>query len=223
MKAMAWFLYMILYKFLNRDIKLGKGTKVKNTVFIKTASLHNNVRISNSEIGQCSYIGEDCVFDNIKIGSFSSIAPRVRLVPGNHPTQEFVSTHPAFYLEGHSLIDKISPGLFSGKSFNEFSYTENGYFSEIGSDVWVGSDVIILDGVIIGDGAIIAAGSVVTKNVDPYSIVGGVPAKKIKDRFSKDITEFLLEFKWWEKEYDWIKENRMLFSDVEKFVKLNKK
>lgn len=75
-----------------------------------------------------------------------------------------------------------------------------GYPVEIENDVWIGTSVIIMDGVKIGDGAILAAGSVVTNNVPPYAIVGGVPAKIMKYRFNSDEIEYLLSFKWWDKD-----------------------
>ncbi|MBI5204619.1 MAG: CatB-related O-acetyltransferase [Nitrospirae bacterium] len=81
----------------------------------------------------------------------------------------------------------------------------------IGNDVWIGDSVIILPGVQVGDGAIIGAGSVVTKNVPPYTIVGGVPAKKIRDRFSDKIKEQLLQIKWWDWPEEKIKANREFF------------
>ena len=88
----------------------------------------------------------------------------------------------------------------------------------IGNDVWIGANVIILPGTWIGDGAILAAGAVITKNVEPYAIVGGVPAKIIKKRFSDKIIEKMLLIKWWDWEDSEIKKNLELFYQPEKFV-----
>ncbi|CAI2308648.1 DapH/DapD/GlmU-related protein [Vibrio parahaemolyticus] len=218
MKRIFWFLYLYLYKFKRKNLLIGSNVRLKKTELENNVSINDNVRISNSYIGKYSYIGDSCVLDRVKLGSFSSIAPRVRLVPGSHPTEKYVSTHPAFYLKGNAMVDFITPNLFCGREFDEFKYTEGGYFAEIGSDVWIGSDVIILNGVTIGDGAVVAAGAVVTKDVEPYAVVGGIPARKIKKRFSNNIIDFLLDFRWWEKDYQWIRENKFLFKDVEKFV-----
>jgi len=140
-----------------------------------------------------TYVGYDTYLPKTQIGRYVSIASNVRVVTGNHPTSKFVSTHGAFYSKDFyaSYVNK--------QKFEEFSYAdyEKRFFVTIGNDVWIGSNVLILNGVRIGDGAVVAAGAVVVKNVDPYSIVGGVPAKEIRKRFDNDDISFLEEFCWW--------------------------
>ncbi len=85
---------------------------------------------------------------------------------------------------------------------------------EIGNDVWIGDGAIILSGVKVGDGAIIGAGSVVTQNVEPFSIVAGVPARHIKYRFPENVREILLKLRWWELEPDDLKKIKSLFEDI---------
>ncbi len=92
------------------------------------------------------------------------------------------------------------------------------FLGAIGNDVWIGSKVLIIGGIEIGNGAIIAAGSVVTTTVLPYEIVGGVPAKKIRSRFTDEQISFLEEIKWWDKSPKWLQENIALFEDIELFI-----
>ena len=89
----------------------------------------------------------------------------------------------------------------------------------IGNDVWIGSDVTILSGVKIGNGAIIAAGAVVTKDVAPYTVVGGIPAKPIKKRFSDEQIAFLEAFEWWNQTPDWLKAHCEIMQNIDMFMK----
>ncbi|MFF2591018.1 Vat family streptogramin A O-acetyltransferase [Peribacillus butanolivorans] len=126
--------------------------------------------------------------DRLVIGKFCAIAPGVTFIMNgaNHRMDGF-STYP-FNIFGQGW-EKYTPTLdqlpFKGDTI-------------IGNDVWIGMDTVIMPGINIGDGAIIAAKSVITKDVEPYTIVGGNPAKKIKTRFSEEIIRKLLEIKWWD-------------------------
>lgn len=88
---------------------------------------------------------------------------------------------------------------------------------EIGNDVWIGANVIITKSIKIGNGAVIAAGSIVTKDVDAFSIVGGVPAKKLKMRFDPKYIKVLENSKWWDKKQEWLKANINLMHDIQIF------
>ena len=91
----------------------------------------------------------------------------------------------------------------------------DGRYAKIGNDVWIGEDVKIIGGVTIGDGAIVATGATVTKDVPPYAIVGGVPAKVIRYRFDMPTIDFLLKDKWWDKPVDWIKSYAQEFKHID--------
>ena len=103
--------------------------------------------------------------------------------------------------------------------FPENRFVSDGFFVEVGNDVWIGSDVLIRQGVKIADGTIVAAGAVVTENTEPYSIVGGVPAKLIKYRFDAEDISFLMNLQWWNKGGGWIEEYAKYFDDIKNLRK----
>lgn len=186
---------------------LNENSKVENYVVLNRKS-----SIKNTEIGMCTYIGWNCKLDNCLIGKFTSIAPFVEVIYGRHPSRKFVSTHPCFYSTkkqcGFSFVEK--------NIFNEYKFVKNTKNKSvvIGNDVWIGYGVKILEGVKIGNGSIIGVGAVVTKDVEPYSIVGGIPSKVLGYRFDKEDIEFLEDFKWWNNNFEWIRNNSYLFNDI---------
>lgn len=176
-----------------------------------------NSVITNSWMGRGSYMAENCRMNETSIGRFCSIAPNVSTFFGTHPTHTFVSTFPSFYFDTTSILGFT---FYNNEkpAYKLYRRTKNGYVVSIGNDVWIGEGVRILDGITIGDGAIIAAGAVVVKDVPAYAIVGGVPAKTIKYRFSEEQINFLLSFEWWNKDVEWIKMNSIFFSDISAFM-----
>lgn len=202
-----------------------KGHKIKRKSKISKSSIlegHNGIGFNShfisSKIGFASYISENSKFYNTKIGKYCSIGAEVLIIRGNHPSSTFVSTHPAFF-----SLRKHTGFTFSKEQiFDEFPKPiEEGepYTTIIGNDVWIGTRVSILDGVQIGDGAIIAAGSLVNKDVPPYAIYGGVPARLIKYRFDKEQIEFLAELKWWDRPMKWLKQHQQEFISIDKLTK----
>ena len=167
-----------------------------------------------------SYIGSNC-FINGNIGCYTCIAGGVSTINGMHPTHKFVSIYPAFY----STTNRQTGSFVKQDRFKEYAYAspEERIDVLIGNDVWIGYGATILAGVKIGDGAIIAAGAVVNKDVEPYEIVGGVPAKRINMRFSKEEIEVLLNTKWWTKSKKWLQQNAEVFDDIKKYLALYEK
>jgi len=167
----------------------------------------------HGEIGYCSYI---CDYSYIigKIGKFTSIGSYVRINPGSHPyTYPYVSTSPYFI----STRKQNGYSLTKHNRFEEIRYADsiNKHSVIIGNDCWIGDGVFITGGVTIGDGAVILAHAVVTKDIPPFAIVGGVPAKILKFRYDHETIQFLLDFKWWNKDNKWLKENIELMCDIE--------
>jgi acetyltransferase-like isoleucine patch superfamily enzyme len=201
----------------NYDVKFGKGASASKTFFEGKNFVNSDSHIINSYIGLATYISGDCKLSKIKIGRFCSIGQNLKNHFSLHPGSDFISTHPAFF----STKKQAGFTFVEDNSFEESKYVDEDkkYYSIIGNDVWIGNDVKIMEGIEIGDGAIIATGAIVTKDVAPYSIVGGVPAKLIRFRFTKEEIDLLIETKWWEKDISWITVNANNFSSFGEFNK----
>ncbi|HCX5190053.1 TPA: CatB-related O-acetyltransferase [Escherichia coli] len=144
----------------------------------------------------------------LKIGKFCSIAGGVTLILGNHNTNT-ATTYP------FTALRKYWPGARRDAVEDHHS---NGDII-IGNDVWIGNDATIMSGITIGDGAVIAANSVVTKDVKPYAIVGGTPAKLLRMRHDEEVVSELLQIKWWEWSDEIIDERiKFLLSDINEFI-----
>lgn len=191
----------------------------QNTTIDSKAKFEGMNRLSdgsvflNSSMGYASYVSDHSFIKNTVIGRYTCIANEVMTVAGNHPLS-FASVHPAFY----STTQKLS--YVKQNKFDDFHYLDSQQKISvvIGNDVWIGARATILEGITIGDGAIVAAGAIVTKDVPPYAIVGGVPARIIKYRFDEETIQKLLKLKWWEKDEAWIKSHADDFDDVEKLL-----
>jgi acetyltransferase-like isoleucine patch superfamily enzyme len=160
----------------------------RSSIIEENCHILENSLILNSSIKRFSYVGRNSIIQNASVGSFCSIANDVFIGLGTHP-KELFSTSPLFYRTFNTLKYKL---IDKDSDFMEYRPIQ------IGHDVWIGARAIVLDGVNVDDGAIIAANAVVTKDVPPYAIVGGIPAKVIMYRFSPEKVEKLLSIKWWE-------------------------
>lgn len=215
------FLYVQILYYRNHSKVAATVILSKMTILNGWNVIHPRANIVNSCIGYASYVGRNSILPNTVIGKYCSIAQNVEVFPYTHPTHTIVSTHPAFF----SLLKQSGFTYAKSQLFQEelFIDKEKGIHVKIGNDVWVGANVKIMGGVEIGDGAIIAAGSIVTKSVNPYEIVGGVPAKLIRLRFEPEYIEFLKEVQWWHKSPEWLKDNVDLFLDITILSKVLKK
>lgn len=185
-------------------------TKIDNLSKVdRKAKVYRKTTIFNSKINKYSYIAKGSSIVYTEIGKFCSIGSGSSIGMGHH-TLDKLSTSPIFTEKkngtGHSWTNKSK----------EYPYKK----IIIQNDVWIGSRVIIIGGINIGNGAVIAAGSIVTKDVPPYAIVAGIPAKIIKYRFNEDIIQYLQKIEWWNYSEYCLKSQLQLFqnSDMKEVI-----
>jgi len=200
---------MILeYKNKEKCLKIGYMSNAINCEFGIYNTIYDEVSLQTVILGDFTYIANNTQISRTEIGKFCSIGPDCKIGLGKHPSKDFVSTHPIFF----STLKQAQITFAAKDYFDEF---EN---IVIGHDVWIGANAIVIDGVKIGSGAIVAAGSVVTKDVPPYAIVGGVPAKIIRYRFEHETIKKLLELKWWDMDVESLKNNYKKFHNVKELL-----
>ena len=222
----------VIYPFVRMGVESKTNSVMKQGSYLqgKTVLMGKNfigkkTVLKNCEVGYGSYVQENGNLTNTIIGKYCAIGSDVKSSIGKHPVETIAAVHPAFYsTHGNMGYSYAKENIFEETSYIErdnSSISASGIKPQIiiGNDVWIGNGVQILEGVTIGDGAVIAAGAVVTKDVEPYSIYGGVPAKFIKKRFSDDQIAKLLDLKWWDKGEDWILENIHKFANVDELIK----
>lgn len=192
--------------FINKLIKLIHRPALRDCVIDKTASVGMASNCIRVKMGRYSYMGFYNSVCDTNIGAFCSIASYCAIGGGKHPINA-VSTSPVFY-DGRNSI---------GRNFSSIPEEKN-QGVEIGNDVWIGEAVFINDDVKIGTGAVIGAHSVVTKDVPPYAIVAGTPAKILRFRFDEDTVQRLLDSKWWEWPDERLTKNADRFFSVQQFL-----
>jgi phosphonate metabolism protein (transferase hexapeptide repeat family) len=145
------------------------------------------------EMGDYSYVVNDSQMTYTTIGKFCSIAAMTRINPGNHPMHRATQAHFTYRASAY----------FAGENDDaEFFAWRRSHRVHIGHDVWIGHGAIVLPGRKVGTGAVIAGGAVVTRDVAPYTVVGGNPARPIKRRFPEDIEERLVRLAWWDWDHE---------------------
>jgi phosphonate metabolism protein (transferase hexapeptide repeat family) len=165
-----------------RNAKLGRFTEIKE-----------RVAFSDSELGDYSYIERQAEAIYARIGKFCAIAANARINALSHPIER---------VSQHKMTYRANEYFLGAKLDSAFRDHRQNRSVEIGHDVWVGHGAVIMPGIRIGHGAVVAAGAVVTRDVEPYAIVAGVPAKFLKWRFDEAIAKRVIALAWWDWDHD---------------------
>lgn len=205
-----------MLRFASKKVKIHNSCDVSSRSIFEGANVLYPGAHFDGELGYGSYISDNSHIQG-KVGKYTSIGRNVVCNPGRHPYKEpYVSTSPIFV-----STERQCGVSFTDKSrFEEMSYAdkEKQYVVEIGNDCWLGEGVFMVGGVRIADGAMVLANAVVTKDVPPYAIVGGVPAKIVGYRYDEGTIQKLLETKWWDKDIEWLKSHVDEMCDISSFL-----
>ena len=167
--------------------------RVFNSTLGRYTEVADRCRLDEVEMGDYSYIMQDGSVWCATIGKFANIAAAVRINATNHPTWRPTLHHFTYRAADYFEGAENDHDFFAWRRENRVT---------IGNDVWIGHGATVLPGVTVGDGAVIGAGAVVSRDVAPYTIVGGVPAKLIRERFPKLVAERMQALAWWDWDHD---------------------
>ena len=170
--------------------------------------LREHTRVNVSEIGDYTYLMERVQLDFTTIGKFGNVASDARLGPTNHPIDR-PTAHHFTYRAGMYDLGSDDDSVFEWRADQPV---------EIGHDVWIGHGAIVLPGVEIGNGAVVGAGAVVAEDVDPYTIVAGVPAEPVRRRFDPETAARIEATKWWHWDHETLAERLAAFRDLDRFL-----
>lgn len=174
---------------LTKEPTIEKNTVLDNVKFSIYNKIGENSVLENVEIQAYSYCEPNCIFQNTIIGKYCDIARNVRIGATQHPIERATSHHFTYRRKMYG---------FAKEDDNFFLDKRKSKVTHIGHDVWIGHGVVIEAGVHVGNGAVIGSSAVVTKDVPPYAIVVGVPAKIIRYRFDEDVIQAMQKIAWWD-------------------------
>jgi phosphonate metabolism protein (transferase hexapeptide repeat family) len=184
-------------------------SRVRDSVLGPWTDIGPNCSISESTVGDYTYCAGDVSIIYSEVGKFGSIASHVRLNPGNHPMQRVTQHHMTYRRIQYGFDETDDAAFFDWRRADKVT---------IGHDVWIGHGAVVLPGVSVGTGAVIGACAIVTKDVAPYTIVVGVPAKPLRLRFSEDAIEKLQAIAWWDWTREQLEERFSDFNDLDSFI-----
>lgn len=195
-------------KILSKEPNISLDAYLKDCTLGEYVEIGAKNNIQESSLGDFSYTSENCQIIYADIGKFVNIASYVRINPGQHPMH--------WACQHHMMYRKEMFGF--GEDDDSFFDWRREKRCEIGHDVWLGHNVTVMGGVKIGNGSVVGSGSIVTKDVPPYGIVVGNPAKIIRYRFEKKTIEKLEMIAWWDWEKQKIQDALDDLRDIDKFI-----
>jgi len=181
---------------------------VNDCIFGAYVELGDHCIANETEFGDYTYLFGQNDVTYAKLGKFNSIATGVRINPVQHPAKERAAAHHFTYRCFHYGFGPDDERIIEWRRENRVT---------TGHDVWIGHNAVVMGDVTVGHGAVIAAGAVVTHDVQPYEIVGGVPAKHIGWRYERELIEAFLRIRWWDWSHEQLKERLKDFDDAAQF------
>ena len=207
-------MYYFDYYGTDRVTELGPEPTIHDPVSISGSELgewteiRRDCRLNESTLGDYSYLMERVQLDFTEIGKFGNVASQARLGPTNHPIHRPTAHHFTYRSEIYDM----------GETDEEIFEWRADQPVEIGHDVWIGHNATVLPDVTVGNGAVVAAGAVVSRDVEPYTVVAGVPAEPIRRRFSPAVAARLESTEWWHWDYETLAERLSEFRDLDAFL-----
>jgi phosphonate metabolism protein (transferase hexapeptide repeat family) len=197
-------------KRLSAQPTLGDHVSMHNADLGPWTEIGDHCTLENVTMGAYSYCGPFCILQNVSIGRFSNIAAMARLGPTAHPLDRPTLHHFTYRRAAYGLSDNDDEVFFAERAARILT---------IGHDTWIGHGAIVMPGLAIGTGSVIGAGSVVTRDVEPWTIVAGNPARVIRRRFTPEVAEALERIRWWDWSHEELRERMADFEgDVASFI-----
>lgn len=194
---------------LSLEPSIAATASIQASSFGRYTQVEARSRLNDVELGDYSYLQQDCDLMAVDIGNFANIAAMVRINPGFHP-MDYASLH-------HFTYRPTMYGMGAQDDADFFAWRQRQRVF-IGHDTWIGHGAVIMPGVRIGNGAVVGSNSVVTKDVPPYTIVGGVAARTIRQRFPRDIAQAVEATAWWDWDHETLTERLPDFRNLRGFL-----